>query len=230
MPVTFILLRFVAAFGSQCNNASFPVDLNGKQMDGLQGVKSAHDVDQCRLACCAQGEKCEVFQWSYNPAEKPNCWIGKTGPIIRNGPYSARGRGPAPPTPPPPPPPCTPSSSKSFVIRNDSFVKDGCPFTLRSGSLHYFRVPASYWVDRMQRMKAMGLNAVTMYVAWNWHEQDEGQIHGLGNVTGFLDAAKQTGMLVLFRPGPYEYKRVRKSLRPRHPRPTSIRSLCHFRI
>jgi beta-galactosidase len=40
-------------------------------------------------------------------------------------------------------------------------------------------------------------------VAWNWHEQDEGAIHGLGNVTGFLDAANATGMLVIFRPGPY---------------------------
>ena len=91
----------------------------------------------------------------------------------------------------------------SFVIKDDAFVKDGQPFTLRSGSLHYFRVPPQYWADRMLRMKALGLNSVTMYVAWNWHEREEGQIQGLGNVTGFLDAAKQTGMLVILRPGPY---------------------------
>eukprot|EP01045_Picozoa_sp_COSAG04_P010020 COSAG04_NODE_601_length_12210_cov_5.548510_5_plen_171_part_00 len=42
-----------------------------------------------------------------------------------------------------------------------------------------------------------------MYVAWNWHEEEEGQIHGLDAVTGFLDAAKSTGMLVILRPGPY---------------------------
>ena len=51
-------------------------------------------------------------------------------------------------------------------------------------------------------MRALGLNSVTMYVAWNWHETEEGQIQRLDNVTGFLDAAKSTGMLVILRPGP----------------------------
>ena len=41
------------------------------------------------------------------------------------------------------------------------------------------------------------------YVAWNYHEEDEGSIHGLDDVTGFLDAANATGMLVIMRPGPY---------------------------
>jgi hypothetical protein len=36
----------------------------------------------------------------------------------------------------------------SFVIKDDAFVKDGQPFTLRSGSLHYFRVPPQYWAGR----------------------------------------------------------------------------------
>ena len=53
----------------------------------------------------------------------------------------------------------------------------------------------------MQRMKALGLNCVTMYVAWNFHEEEEGTIHGLGNITGFLAAAKTAGMLVILRPG-----------------------------
>ena len=55
----------------------------------------------------------------------------------------------------------------------------------------------------MLRMKALGLNSITMYAAWNYHEAEEGQIQGLGNITGFLDAAKATGMLVILRPGPY---------------------------
>ena len=33
------------------------------------------------------------------------------------------------------------TAAPSFIIRNDAFVKDGEPFILRSGSLHYFRVP-----------------------------------------------------------------------------------------
>jgi hypothetical protein len=66
--------------------------------------------------------------------------------------------------------------SRSFTIANDTFLKDGKPFTLRSGSLHYFRVPQAYWRDRMERMQAMGLNSVTAYIAWNWHEQEEGTV------------------------------------------------------
>ena len=96
----------------------------------------------------------------------------------------------------------SPTGDRSFVIENDEFVKDGQTFNLRSGSLHYFRVPPAYWRDRMLRMKAMGLNSVTMYVAWNWHEAEEGRIDGVGNVTAFLSVAQSVGMLVIFRPGP----------------------------
>ena len=28
----------------------------------------------------------------------------------------------------------------------------------------------------MERMQAMGLNSVTAYIAWNWHEQEEGTV------------------------------------------------------
>ena len=96
-----------------------------------------------------------------------------------------------------------PAPPRSFEIQNDQFVKDGSPFQLRSGSLHYFRVPREYWQDRMLRMRAMGLNSVTMYVAWNYHETKEGKIDGLGDVSAFLDVAQAVGMLVILRPGPY---------------------------
>ena len=36
---------------------------------------------------------------------------------------------------------------RSFTVANDEFVKDGAPVQLRSGSLHYFRVPQPYWED-----------------------------------------------------------------------------------
>ena len=33
------------------------------------------------------------------------------------------------------------------------------------------QVPAEYWEDRLQRLKAMGLNSIQTYVPWNWREQ-----------------------------------------------------------
>lgn len=93
--------------------------------------------------------------------------------------------------------------ARSFRVKRDEFMKDGERFLVRAGELHYFRVPPQYHRDRLQRMKALGLNAVSMYVAWNYHEEVEGQVARLEELTGFLDAVKAEGMLALLRPGPY---------------------------
>ena len=54
-------------------------------------------------------------------------------------------------------------------------MKDGKPINVRSGSVHYSRVPRAYWCDRLERAKALGLNAITTYVPWNFHEDVEGR-------------------------------------------------------
>ena len=41
--------------------------------------------------------------------------------------------------------------------------------------MHYSRVPRAYWRDRLERAKALGLNAITTYVPWNFHEDVEGR-------------------------------------------------------
>ena len=62
------------------------------------------------------------------------------------------------------PPPSHPQDNPpSFVLRNDSFVRDGVEFQLIGGSMHYARCPPELWRDRLQRMRAMGLNAVQTY-------------------------------------------------------------------
>jgi beta-galactosidase GanA len=92
-----------------------------------------------------------------------------------------------------------------FEIRNDSFMRDGKPVKIHSGSLHYSRVPPVYWRDRIQRVKALGLNSITTYVPWNFHEENEGKyiFSGWQNVTEFIDIAHAEGMVVILRPGPY---------------------------
>jgi len=99
----------------------------------------------------------------------------------------------------------TGGSTRSFEISNDAFVKDGNPLVLRSGSLHYFRVPPTYWQDRIRRLKALGLNSVTTYVPWNFHETEEGRFNfgGWANVTAFVEAVHSEGLLMILRPGPY---------------------------
>lgn len=54
------------------------------------------------------------------------------------------------------------------------FLKDGQEFRYISGSIHYFRVHPDYWQDRLQRIRALGLNAITTYIPWGLHEPVEG--------------------------------------------------------
>ncbi|XP_044294280.1 beta-galactosidase-1-like protein isoform X2 [Varanus komodoensis] len=99
------------------------------------------------------------------------------------------------------------SAARSFSIdyENNCFLKDGVPFRYISGSIHYFRVPAAYWKDRLLKMYMSGLNAVQIYVPWNYHESFPGIYNFSGNrdLERFLDLVAQLGLLVILRPGPY---------------------------
>jgi len=96
-------------------------------------------------------------------------------------------------------------SPGSFIVRNDTFLKDGVPVIVRSGSIHYPRIPREYWRDRFQRVKALGLNTITAYIFWNFHEEQEGMFDfsGQKDVVEFVKQAGQEGLMVLLRPGPY---------------------------
>lgn len=94
-------------------------------------------------------------------------------------------------------------AAPSFSIQDDQFMKDGIPFRILSGSLHYHRVPRSYWKDRLQRMRSMGLNSIQTYIPWNWHEEEKGvfNFEGDRDLVAFLKTASEVGLLVLLRPG-----------------------------
>jgi beta-galactosidase len=88
---------------------------------------------------------------------------------------------------------------------NRSFIVDGRRVWLTSGALHYFRVPAPLWRDRLMKLRRAGLNCVETYVAWNVHEPAEGKwdFSGDRNVVEFINQAGDMGLYVIVRPGPY---------------------------
>ncbi|CAL8088540.1 unnamed protein product [Calicophoron daubneyi] len=99
------------------------------------------------------------------------------------------------------------SAVRSFYVDYDRhiFVKDGLPFHYVSGSFHYFRIPSEYWEDRLQKAKAAGLDAIQVYVAWNFHEEKEG-VYNFGgdhDVLQFIELIHKHGMLAIVRAGPY---------------------------
>ncbi len=82
---------------------------------------------------------------------------------------------------------------------------DGKRVWLVSGSIHYFRVPAELWRDRLLKAKRAGLNCITTYVPWNYHEPIEGvwNFEGDRDVAQFVRLADELGLYVILRPGPY---------------------------
>lgn len=94
---------------------------------------------------------------------------------------------------------------RRFEARPDGFTLGGAPVVLRSGSMHYPRVPRPYWRERMRWMRALGLNTLCTYVFWNAHEPRPGEFQFDGNldVAGYVRAAQQEGLHVILRPGPY---------------------------
>lgn len=78
---------------------------------------------------------------------------------------------------------------------------------LFSGEFHYERLPVpELWRDVLQKFKANGLNAVSVYFFWSYHSarRDEFDFETSGkNVQKLFDIAKEEGLYVIARPGPY---------------------------
>ena len=96
-------------------------------------------------------------------------------------------------------------SQRSFKVEDGQFRLDGKPFQIISGEMHYARIPREYWRSRLKMARAMGLNTITTYVFWNVHEAKQGQYDFSGNsdIAEFIREAKQEGLYVILRPGPY---------------------------
>ncbi|KAL1438019.1 hypothetical protein MTO96_048474 [Rhipicephalus appendiculatus] len=99
------------------------------------------------------------------------------------------------------------SCGRSFHIdyEKHTFVKDGQPFRLVGGSMHYFRIPRPYWDDRLHKLRMGGLNAVDFYIDWSGHEPEPEQYNFIDNydVVAYLEAVKKADLLAVIRPGPF---------------------------
>ena len=99
-----------------------------------------------------------------------------------------------------------PTKRHTFALGASDFLLDGAPAQIVSCELHPARIPPEYWVHRIRMAKAMGCNAVAVYVFWNFHETGEGVFdfsaanHDLAR---FLRLVQTEGLWVLLRPGPY---------------------------
>lgn len=94
----------------------------------------------------------------------------------------------------------------TFEIKDGNFVYDGKVIQIHSGEMHFARIPKEYWKQRLQMVRAMGLNTVCTYVFWNYHETAPGVwdfTTDNRNIAEFIKLAGAEGLMVILRPGPY---------------------------
>lgn len=87
-----------------------------------------------------------------------------------------------------------------------SLMIDGQRQMIWAAEFQPFRLPSpSLWRDVLQKYKAMGLNAVSLYFAWGYHSPHPGHYDftGVRNLERLLQIAKEEGLYVMVRPGPY---------------------------
>ncbi|MBU0558819.1 MAG: beta-galactosidase [Bacteroidetes bacterium] len=95
--------------------------------------------------------------------------------------------------------------AQEFAIVKDQFLMNGKPYRILSGSMHYSRIPEAYQRDRLKKAKAMGLNTIDTYVFWNMLEPEPGKFDFTeqNNIAKYIRVAKEEGLNVILRPGPY---------------------------
>lgn len=97
--------------------------------------------------------------------------------------------------------------SSSVVYDQYSLSIDGKRIFMWSGEFHPWRVPVpELWQDIMQKIKAAGFNTFSIYTHWGWHSAADGKLDfetGAHNIAPIFDMAKELGLYVLLRPGPY---------------------------
>ena len=102
---------------------------------------------------------------------------------------------------------------QELTFDEKNFMIGGKPVYFNCGEFHYFRVPKQDWKRRMELLKAAGGNAVATYIPWSVHEPVEGtflfdQGDGVTDLTDFLECAKEVGLYVIARTGPYSYSEL----------------------
>ncbi|WP_164545172.1 beta-galactosidase [Antribacter gilvus] len=99
----------------------------------------------------------------------------------------------------------TATTGRAVGLGPSGLVLDGGEQVRLCASLFYFRIPRESWASRLAAVRASGYDLVDVYLPWNFHEVAPGRwdFTGRRDVGAFLDLARDAGLGVIARPGPY---------------------------
>src|SRR5579862_3704002 len=98
------------------------------------------------------------------------------------------------------------ANAGTFEVRDGKFLLNGKPFQIIAGEMHYARIPREEWRQRLHMARVMGLNTISTYIFWNYHEPEQGKFdfsNNNHNLREFVREAQQESLYVILRPGPY---------------------------
>ncbi|KAI2790701.1 putative beta-galactosidase B [Penicillium oxalicum] len=76
-----------------------------------------------------------------------------------------------------------------------------------SGEFHYWRIPVpGLWRDILEKIKAAGFTAFAFYSSWGYHAPNNHTLDfttGAHDFTPLYELAKELGLYIIVRPGPY---------------------------
>ena len=99
-----------------------------------------------------------------------------------------------------------PARSHTIAFDRYSLILAGHRVFIWSGEFHPFRLPSpSLWPDVLEKMKAEGFNAVSIYFDWGYHSSAPGayDFTGVRDMDRVVADAQRAGLYVIARPGPY---------------------------
>jgi beta-galactosidase GanA len=96
--------------------------------------------------------------------------------------------------------------SQQVTYDQYSLMIGGKRVFITAGEFDPWRTPSpSLWLDDLQKMKADGYDAVTVYFDWDYSSPSPGvyDFTGVRDMNEFLNMAQEAGLYVIARPGPY---------------------------
>ncbi len=126
-----------------------------------------------------------------------------------------------------------------YGVNTQYFTKNGKPYTVIAGELHFSRLPKERWRETLLKMRECGINTVSTYVFWNYHEEIKGQFDFAGdkNIAAFLQICRDIAMPCILRIGPWCHgevirggfpKRIHKMTKKRCDNPQYLAEVREF--
>ncbi|MBX7166584.1 MAG: beta-galactosidase [Pirellulales bacterium] len=104
-----------------------------------------------------------------------------------------------------------------YQYRDGRFWKDGRPFFAICSDYQYYRDRRDNWRDRLEKLKAAGVNVITFYTPWRHHLRIvdgvrtvdfDGRTKDSRDLRTFLKLIEELQLLMIVKPGPFVHSEL----------------------